>query len=579
MNAASYNAALGYSEGTHEQQQRSRAARDGHSAVTGPNLRDYESSKFELAEILRAIKSQLPKERVELRTPLTELFTRLAEDRFNLVVVGRFSRGKSTLMNAILGIDRLPMGILPLTSVITSVAYASREDIRIEFEHGRMDREIPMSELGDYVTERGNPRNVKRVARARIGLPVELLRRGFHFVDTPGLGSNIAENARTTEEFLPQADAFLMVSGYDAPLSEDEMRVARTLAGLGRRVFFVLNKQDVVSETERREVNRYVYDRLNEVFGGSTPQIFSVSAREALQGKLESTAAQFESSGVMALEEELTRFLIEDKNREFLGAMCNRSLQVLAETNSDIAADAIKARLLALRQQYTEQRMLGTSVTVASTIAQNIATRVEECPLCSRVSDALFQFMCQFQYELGTSAEVRERFAAAGGLCESHLHLYASMASDRGLCLALAPLVQRMTTTLRGVAARLTSEGLAAVRDGLNSASAGCAACRIQSTTVLEAIEEFAAGRERMAAAASKNLPFLCVPHLRVAISQVSDLSWLGTLLKCEASAAERLAEDMQRYVLKRDGIRHGLATEEESRAAKDAIGFIAGRR
>jgi hypothetical protein len=50
-------------------------------------------------------------------------------------------------------------------------------------------------------------------------------------------------------------------------------------------------------------------------------------------------------------------------------------------------------------------------------------------------------------------------------------------------------------------------------------------------------------------------------------------------LLKCEASAAERLAEDMQRYVLKRDGIRHGLATEEESRAAKDAIGFIAGRR
>ena len=82
-----------------------------------------------------------------------------------------------------------------------------------------------------------------------------------------------------------------------------------------------------------------------------------------------------------------------------------------------------------------------------------------------------------------------------------------------------------------------------------------------------------------MAAAASKNLPFLCVPHLRVAISQVSDLSWLGTLLKCEASAAERLAEDMQRYVLKRDGIRHGLATEEESRAAKDAIGFIAGRR
>ena len=167
MHAAPYNASLGCSDDTNEQSQRSRAARDGHNAVTSPNLRDYESSKFELAEILRAIKSTLPKERADLHTRITELFTRLAEDRFNLVVVGRFSRGKSTLMHAILGVDRLPMGILPLTSVITSVAYASREDIRIEFEHDRMDYEIRMSELADYITERGNPRNIKRIARAR----------------------------------------------------------------------------------------------------------------------------------------------------------------------------------------------------------------------------------------------------------------------------------------------------------------------------------------------------------------------------------------------------------------------------
>jgi tRNA U34 5-carboxymethylaminomethyl modifying GTPase MnmE/TrmE len=133
------------------------------------------------------------------------------------------------------------------------------------------------------------------------------------------------------------------------------MRVARTLARLGRRVFFVLNKQDVVSKAERREVCQYVHDRLTEIFGGSAPQVFSVSAREALQGKLESNAAQLESSGVTALEEELTRFLIEDKSREFLGAMCKRSLQVLAETKSDIDADGLRARLVGLRQKYTEQ--------------------------------------------------------------------------------------------------------------------------------------------------------------------------------------------------------------------------------
>jgi hypothetical protein len=59
--------------------------------------------------------------------------------------------------------------------------------------------------------------------------------------------------------------------------------------------------------------------------------------------------------------------------------------------------------------------------------------------------------------------------------------------------------------------------------------------------------------------------------------SSVSDQSWLCAMLQSEAAATERLTEDMQRYVLKRDGIRRGLETEEESRAAKTAIRFIAG--
>jgi predicted GTPase len=56
-----------------------------------------------------------------------DLFARLAEDRFNLAVVGRFSRGKSSLMNAILGSERLRTGVVPLTSVITTVTYGSQE--------------------------------------------------------------------------------------------------------------------------------------------------------------------------------------------------------------------------------------------------------------------------------------------------------------------------------------------------------------------------------------------------------------------------------------------------------------------
>jgi type IV secretory pathway ATPase VirB11/archaellum biosynthesis ATPase len=90
--------------------------RIGSSAM---DLREYEQTKFQLAELLRssgASSSELPR---QVQDQVRELFGRLAEDRFNLVVVGRFSRGKTSLMNAVLGTDCLPTGIRPLTSVIT----------------------------------------------------------------------------------------------------------------------------------------------------------------------------------------------------------------------------------------------------------------------------------------------------------------------------------------------------------------------------------------------------------------------------------------------------------------------------
>jgi hypothetical protein len=187
--------------------------------------------------------------------------------------------------------------------------------------------------------------------------------------------------------------------------------------------------------------------------------------------------------------------------------------------------------------------------------------------------------LCRLQYELVTSAEARERFASGAGLCEMHLCLYASMASERGICLALTPLMRRMTSTLTDAAAQLVSENRLALRDTLNFADSVCIACDVQKNAERQAIEQFVASHSRTGSAGAGKFPFLCVPHIRVAMSQVRDPSWLAALLRSEGSGAQRLAEDMQRYVLKRDGIRHRLATEEESRAAKDSIAFIAGRR
>ena len=221
------------------------------------DLREYEQHKFAIADLLRQMALAAP-DKQRWRDQATALFTRLAEDRFNLVLIGRFSRGKTSLMNAILGMDRLPTGIIPLTSVITSVAYGSVERVRLRFTKSFMDQEVPLASLPQYVTQQGNPGNAKGIKEAEVQLPAEFLRRGFYFVDTPGLGSAIEENTRTTESYLPEADAFLLVTSFDSPLPEEEMRFFREVSSSSRRVFVVLNKQDTVNDQERSEALDYV---------------------------------------------------------------------------------------------------------------------------------------------------------------------------------------------------------------------------------------------------------------------------------------------------------------------------------
>ena len=192
------------------------------------DLQQYDRMKSVLADILRSTQTRLPSRGDET---VRDLFGRLAEDRFNLVVVGRFSRGKTSLMNAMLGTDRLPTGVVPVTSVITTVSYGTEEKAVLYYQHTSLFLDIPLWQLADHITEQGNPGNRRRIRVAEVQMPAELLRRGFYFVDTPGLGSSIIENTRTTEAFLPEADAFILVTSYDSPLSEDEQRVLRIIHG------------------------------------------------------------------------------------------------------------------------------------------------------------------------------------------------------------------------------------------------------------------------------------------------------------------------------------------------------------
>jgi len=95
-------------------------------------------------------------------------------------------------------------------------------------------------------------------------------------------------------------------------------------AASGRRAFIVVNKQDLASAAERADVLTYLREQLEGLLGNNTLRIYPVSARDGLEAKQRGDDQRLVASGIPALENELVRFLIEEKSREFVLQMFQR---------------------------------------------------------------------------------------------------------------------------------------------------------------------------------------------------------------------------------------------------------------
>jgi hypothetical protein len=153
-----------------------------------------------LAEIAGAIGAD------EVVAEVRDLAERIAEGRFYVTCVGQFKRGKSTLLNALIGESILPTGVAPVTSVVTVVRYGQRPSAQVRLA-GSGWSPIDSATLADYVTEERNPGNEKGVEAVEVHIPSPLLGTGMCLVDTPGIGSVFASGSVATRKFVPHIDA------------------------------------------------------------------------------------------------------------------------------------------------------------------------------------------------------------------------------------------------------------------------------------------------------------------------------------------------------------------------------------
>ncbi len=291
---------------------------------------------------------------------LEELEKRLSQGRFHLAVLGQVKRGKSTLLNALLGEDVLPTSVIPLTAIPTFIQYGEKRLLRVRYNDNRPDTVIkgePLKwlnkQLMGFVTEDANPRNEKGVLQVEITHPAEIL-RDVVLIDTPGIGSTYRHNTEATMNFLPQCDAALFLVSADPPITEVEVAFLKEIKNRVTRLFFVLNKVDYLTESERETALGF-YRTILTRDAGMNPdtRIFTISARKGLLAKESGNTEQWVESGLSEVFDHLIAFLAHEKSRVLKEAIGRKALDVFndVQLQAELEIKALELPLTHLESQ------------------------------------------------------------------------------------------------------------------------------------------------------------------------------------------------------------------------------------
>jgi predicted GTPase len=293
---------------------------------------------------------------------LKALEKRLEDEHFNLAVLGQFKRGKSTLLNSLLGEPILPSSVVPLTAIPTFVQWGPDLKARILFEDSQPEEEFTADDpeslaffLEGFVTEESNPQNRQGVRQAEVYHPSTLLRRGLILIDTPGIGSTFQHNTETTLNFLPQCDAALFLISADPPVTEVEIEFLREVRTKVDHLFFIFNKMDYLKVDDRQRALQFFRKVLKDQAQiPETVPVYLMSALHALEARMSDDEDLLRDSGLEEVQDHLIDFLMNEKAQVLQDALARKAGDTVTET---LMLANLTARSLQIPLESLEERV------------------------------------------------------------------------------------------------------------------------------------------------------------------------------------------------------------------------------
>ncbi|MDF1811218.1 MAG: dynamin family protein [Verrucomicrobiales bacterium] len=282
---------------------------------------------------------------------LLTAITSAKEMRFAIGVVGLAKRGKSTLVNALLGRrdDVLaPIGKFPATNVVSCFAGGERERVRVFFDTSDgSPKEINTADIKHYACEEFNPGNQKNAKTIEVVGRFPGLGGNTILVDTPG-----ADNALTSVhdtvllDYLPRLDAVVFLVEADEPLTPPELELLKHVRKRdARKVLFVINKADRVDPDELNDAINHNLQGLQSVGFGDV-EIFTISAKAYFQGKGDVGTERLVHAISELINKDRIKIIADSLTEEAVRVLDKAKVELTSELElSQMSEDQIRAEL------------------------------------------------------------------------------------------------------------------------------------------------------------------------------------------------------------------------------------------
>ena len=174
------------------------------------------------------------------------------EDSATVLFCGEFKRGKSSLVNAIIGTELCPTDIGIATSVVTTIKYgAVKKAVRyygnlLENADSLKSEEIEWEDIDKYTM--GDVLEIDNTILVELSYPSPFLKNGITIIDTPGIGGLDPRHAILTHMALPKADVIVFVTDAGEPLTQSELEFYESkVLSCGKQNVVLVNKSDILT--------------------------------------------------------------------------------------------------------------------------------------------------------------------------------------------------------------------------------------------------------------------------------------------------------------------------------------------